>query len=204
MLGVVSLSIGVFFALFFLFFVVKDHNLFPQMLARLLRVDADVVIEVDRISQGSLRDYFRGVALTALITAPVFVIPLLVMRVPLVIPIFILYFLLSFIPYIGAWITAAFAVLIAFGSGGLTAAIVVTVSLLLSNGTVQSAVNSWVLGASLKMHPMAVLLATVIGGTVAGMLGMVLAPPLLAAIRTTTSALRSRRGAADVPSPPGE
>ncbi|NHB84844.1 hypothetical protein G7085_10185 [Tessaracoccus sp. HDW20] len=45
-------------------------------------------------------------------------IPLLVLRVPLATSIFILYLALSFIPFLGAWITGGFAVLIAFGSGG--------------------------------------------------------------------------------------
>ena len=64
-------------------------------------------------------------AITAILTAPIFIIPLLILRIPLVLPIFVLYFFLSFLPFVGAWITGIFAVLIAFGAGGLPAALII-------------------------------------------------------------------------------
>ncbi|MDN6795569.1 MAG: hypothetical protein L0L69_11055, partial [Propionibacterium sp.] len=60
-----------------------------------------------------------------------------------------------------------------------------------SNGTIQSAVSSWALGSSLRLHPVLVLLATLVGGAWAGILGMVLGAPLLAAVRTSLAALRA-------------
>jgi hypothetical protein len=88
--------------------------------------DALVVLHVDSLVMKSLRGYFGGTAITAVITAPIFVIPLVVLKVPHIAPIVILYFLLSFIPFVGAWVTGAFAGLIALGSsGGEVAAIVV-------------------------------------------------------------------------------
>lgn len=188
--GAIGLAIGTFFAVFFLFFVLRDGHLFPSWFARQTHVNPALVGEVDALSRESIRAYFKGTAITALITAPIFIVPLLLLGVPLVLPIFILYFFLSFIPYVGAWITGAFAVLIAFGSGGASAALIVSICLLVSNGAVQSAVSSWALGSSLKMHPVAVLLATIIGGTVAGMIGMVLAPPLVAAAQKAVLAAR--------------
>jgi len=71
----------------------------------------------------------------------------------------------------------------------------VLVSLLVSNGTVQTAVSSWALGSSLKMHPVAVLVATMVGGVIAGILGMVLAPPLLSATTKAAAAIRAQRDA---------
>lgn len=191
--GVISLGVGSFFALFFLFFVLRDGQLFPTWLARVTSQDPKLVVQIDSVARASLRGYFRGTAVTALITGPIFVIPLLLLGVPLVIPIIILYFFLSFIPYVGAWITGAFAVLIAFGSGGAPAAVIVAISLLVSNGTIQSVVSSWALGSALKMHPVAVMLATLIGGVVAGLLGMILGPPLLSAAQKVMSTLRGRR-----------
>ena len=192
LLGTIALALGTFFALFFLFFVLRDSRHFPAWLARVAHLDVAVVEEVSAITKRSLLGYFRGIALTAIITAPIFMIPLLLLRIPLLLPILILYFVLSFIPYIGAWITGAFAVLIAFGAGGPIPALIAAVSLLISNGTIQNVVSSWALGSSLKMHPVSVLLATIVGGTVAGMLGMVLGPPVLAAAKASSIAVRRR------------
>lgn len=186
----VSFAIGSFFAIFFLFFVLRDWRAFPGWLARVTTLDAELVADVSRATQDSLRGYFRGIALTALITAPIFMIPLLLLKVPLAVPIFILYFFTSFIPFVGAWVAGAFAVLIAFGSGGVSAAIIMSVAILVSNGMIQSAVSSWALGSSLNIHPVAVLLATVIGGTIAGILGMVLGAPLLAATARALGIIR--------------
>ncbi|MDN6566556.1 MAG: AI-2E family transporter [Actinomyces sp.] len=189
--GLVSLRAGSFFAMFFLFFVLKDGHLFPGWLAGVTGQDPAVVRRVDAHVRSSLYGYFRGTALTAVLTAPIFAVPLVVLRIPLVVPIMVVYFFLSLIPFAGAWITGVFAVLIAFGAGGPGAALIVAASLLVSNGTIQSAVSSWALGSSLRLHPVLVLLATLVGGAWAGILGMVLGAPLLAAVRTSLAALRA-------------
>lgn len=199
--GLVSLGIGSFFGLFFLFFFLKDGHLFPAWLGRATGQDPQVLGQVDGHVRSSLRGYFRGTALTALLTGPIFAVPLLLLRIPLVVPILILYFFLSFIPFAGAWITGVFAILIAFGSGGPVAALIVAASLLVSNGTIQSAVSSWALGSTLRMHPVMVLLATLIGGVYAGILGMVLGAPLLAAVRTSVAALRAPTSGVHGPAP---
>lgn len=189
----ISFVVGTFFAIFFLFFVLRDAQRFAPWIARVSHLDPEIVREVDVLARQSLRSYFRGIALTAIITAPIFMIPLILLKVPLVLPIFILYFFLSFIPYVGAWITGAFAILIAFGSGGASVALIVGVSLIISNGTIQNVVSSWALGAALKMHPVAVLLVTIVGGTIAGIVGMVLGPPLLAVLIRSSAVIRRHR-----------
>lgn len=191
--GAVSLIIGIFFSVFFLFFTLRDGYRFPSWLARSTSLDEETVVDVVSLSRDSVRGYFRGTAITALITAPIFMVPLLILRVPLAVPIFILYFFLSFLPFVGAWITGIFAVLIAFGAGGLPAALIIAATFIISNGTIQSAVSSWALGNSLQLHPVSVLLATIIGGTVAGLLGMILGAPVLAATLKSMTAIRERR-----------
>lgn len=194
--GAISAIMGTFFAVFFLFFVLRDGKRFADWLSTSTRLDRETVAEVTEISRQSIRGYFRGTAITALLTAPIFMVPLLLLGVPLAIPIFILYFVLSFVPFLGAWIAGGFVVLIAFGSGGTTAALIMAVTFLISNGTIQSAVSSWALGSALRIHPLVVLLSTLIGGTVAGLLGMVLAPPLVAAATKSVGVVRERRAMA--------
>ncbi|MGB3485425.1 MAG: AI-2E family transporter [Mycobacterium sp.] len=193
--GALSLVMGTFLALFFLFFALRDASRFPAWLARSTTLDTAEVGTVISLARTSIRGYFKGITITALVTAPIFMVPLLILGVPLAVPIFILYFVLSFIPFLGAWITGVFAVLIAFGSGGPTAALILGLTFMISNGTVQSAVSSWALGSSLRLHPVAVLLATMIGGVAAGLLGMVLGAPVLAAVVKSATALRQLRDA---------
>lgn len=193
--GAVSLLLGTFFAAFFLFFVLRDAARFPAWVARVTTFDIREVDAVIAQSRRAVQGYFRGTAVTALITAPIFMLPLLLLGIPMAIPIFILYFFLSFVPFVGAWITGGFAVLIALGSGGPTPALILGITFVISNGSVQSAVSSWALGSSLRLHPVAVLLATMIGGTAAGLLGMVLGAPLLAAVVRSVAEIRRLRRA---------
>lgn len=195
--GGIALAVGAFFSFFFLFFVLKDFRRFGQWISNTTGTDPVLVDRIKNLSQESVQGYFRGTALTALITAPIFLLPLLLLRIPLIIPIAILYFFLSFIPYIGAWITAAFAILIAFGTAGPTGAAIVGIALLISNGTVQSVVSSWALGSSLALHPVLVLLSTIVGGTIAGLLGMVLGPPVAAALTKSVAAIREYNATGD-------
>lgn len=209
----VSFLIGTFFALFLLFFMARDLHVFPAWLARVTRLDSELVEDMAEVAKGSLRGYFKGTAITAILTAPIFVIPLLLLGVPLVLPIVILYFFLSFVPFLGAWITGAFAVLIAFGTGGASTALIVAITFTISNGTIQSAVSSWALGSALSLHPVTVLLATLIGGSAFGLIGMVLGAPLVAAASKSAEVARRHRAellpAAEVAAsastgPPGE
>lgn len=193
--GALAFGLGTFFAVFFLFFVLRDLRAFPAWVARVAAVDRGLAEEIAEVVKGSLRGYFKGIAITAVATAPIFMIPLLLLGLPLAIPIFILYFALSFIPFLGAWITGAFVVLIAFGSGGAPAALIMAITFLVSNGTIQSAVSSWALGSALRIHPVVVLLSTLIGGTAAGLLGMVLAAPLVASLIRSKAVLDQRRAA---------
>lgn len=203
-LGVISVATGLFFGTFLLFFVLRDHDRFPSWVSRSTHLDEELVVGVVESIESAVQAYFRGVAVTALITAPIFIVPLIVLRVPLILSTFILYFVLSFIPYVGAWLTSAFAILIALGSGGLSDALIVAISLIVCNGSIQNAVNSWAMGHSLKMHPVPVMLVTIVGGAVGGILGMILAVPLLAATTTSIEVVRSHRPSlAPPPTPAG-
>lgn len=191
--GAASFVVGAFFAAFFLFFALRDAPAFPAWAARNLPVSEDLAHALAADAAYSMRGYFRGTAITAIATSTVVLVPLVALGVPLIIPIMLLYFITSFIPFVGAFIAGGFAVIIAFGSGGAQTALIILVAVLISNGSVQSAVSSWALGSSLDLHPMTVLLATVVGGTVAGILGMVLGAPLLAVAARVTTRLRAER-----------
>ena len=189
--GTVSLALGLFFAVYFLFFVLRDGRMFPGWVARVTGQDKELFAEIDTQVQHSLRGYFSGTAITAVITGPIFVLPLLLLGIPLVIPMIILYFVLSFIPFLGAWLTGVFAILIAFGYGGPSAALIVGLGLLISNGPIQNVVSAWALGSSLKIHPVTVLIATMVGGVIAGALGMVLGPPVMSALQRSYTAVKA-------------
>ncbi len=186
-----ALLIGLYFSLFILFFILRDGPELEAWLARQFSLNSQTSTAIVTDASRSVRLYFRGTAITAAITSLVVAVPLIVLKVPLVGSILILYFFTSFSPLLGAWIAGAFAVIIAFGSGGVQAGLIITVAVLISNGALQTSVNSWTLGSSLKLHPLLVFLVTIIAGLVGGALAMVLAVPLTAVAIQTVTRLRT-------------
>jgi predicted PurR-regulated permease PerM len=185
--------VGLYFTIFILFFLLRDIYQIEAWIARQINHEQEVGASIVQDAGRTVRVYFRGTALTALITSLVVAIPLIVLKVPLVGSILILYFVTSFIPYIGAWIAGAFAVLIALGSGGIVTAWIILTAVIISNGAIQSAVSSWALGSMLKLHPLLIFLVTIIAGMVGGVLLMILAVPLTALLIQIAKRLRQER-----------
>lgn len=180
--GVITFLVGMYFSIFILFFMLRDGPYIDLWMARQFNLRPETSKAIIADMSRSIRLYFRGTAITAAITAIVVAVPLIVLNVPLVGSILILYFFTSFIPYIGAFIGGAFAVTIAFGSGGAETALIIAVAVTISNGALQNAINSWVLGTTLELHPLVVFIVTIAAGIVGGILAMILAVPLTAVV----------------------
>jgi len=190
---VVEIFVGLYFSAFILFFLLRDMVQIEALIARRINQEHEVGASIVQEAGRTVRVYFSGTALTALVTSIVVAIPLMLLKVPLVGSILILYFVTSFIPYLGAWIAGAFAVLIALGSGGVFTAWVVLTAVIISNGALQTAVNSWALGSMLKLHPLLIFFVTIIAGMVGGILLMILAVPLTAIVIQVVSRMRQAR-----------
>ncbi len=177
---VIASAVGVYFSAFILFFFLKDSSKIQDWIAHRIDSSPQVGAAIADDASQTVLIYFRGTALTALTTSVVIAIPLWILNVPLVGSILILYFFTSFIPYLGAWIAGAFAVLIALGAGGVQTALIILTAVIISNGILQTVVSSWALGSMLKMYPLVIFLVTIIAGIVGGVLAMILAVPLTA------------------------
>lgn len=103
-----------------------------------------------------------------------------VIGVPMAFAITVVNFVGAYIPYLGAFVGGAFAFLLALSGGGLTDALVMVATALLVNLVLENALEPRLLGDQLDLHPLVVLVATVLGGLAAGMVGLILAAPLTA------------------------
>lgn len=99
---------------------------------------------------------------------------------PLVIPIAILVFLTSFIPFVGAIATGVLAVFVALVSMGPIPAIIMLGIVLLVQQIEGNLLQPLIMGNAVKVHPLAVVLAVTAGGIIAGIPGTLFAVPLVA------------------------
>jgi len=90
-------------------------------------------------------------------------------------------FVTAYVPFIGAFVSGAFAVILTLSAQGTTSALIMLVVVILANGLLQNIVQPIAFGATLDLNPLVVLIVTIGFGAIFGMLGMVLAAPLTSA-----------------------
>jgi putative heme transporter len=176
-----SLTVFLSFTALSLFFLLKDGPTIGSFIERHLGVPVPLAHSMLGRVAGSLRGYFLGVTAVSLWSSLLVGAGALLLDIPLPGTIAAVTFVGGFVPYLGAWTAGAFAVLIALGGAGPEAALAIAVVVLLANGILQQLVQPIAYGAALKLHPLAVLIATIAGGCLFGTVGLVLAAPLLSA-----------------------
>ena len=137
--------------------------------------------------------YTRGIILVAAANAIMVGIALEVLRVPLVLPLTILEFVASFIPLVGSPIAMAVATLVALASRGVTTAIVVLVLIVVFGQIEGHVLQPFVMGWSVRLHPVAVAVSVIAGTLSAGLLGAVVAVPLVSIAWAVVRELRDVR-----------
>ncbi len=138
---------------------------------------------VDRAGRSAwvtLSHYVRGTLLVAAFHGIVIAIALGILGVPLVAPLAVLVALGSFVPLVGAVITGLLAIGVAGVTNGLVAAIIVAAVLLLDGQIEAHVLQPLVVGRYVKLHPLAVVLALVVGAILLNVFGAIIAVPLVA------------------------
>jgi predicted PurR-regulated permease PerM len=186
------------FSVFSTFFLLKDGPTIKRFIDRNLGVPVPVGTVITGNVITSLRRYFLGVTIVAAFNAAVVGLAAVLLGVPLAGTIAVVTFVLAYIPYLGAFISGAFAVLLALSSQGTTAAIIMLVVVLLANGLLQNIVQPIAYGSTLELSPLVVLIVSTGFGAMFGMVGLVLAAPLTSAAVHISRELAAAK-AADAP-----
>ena len=138
----------------------------------------------------SIEGFMRGTTFIALIDAICITVGLLILEVPGAWGLGALVFVGAYIPYLGAFISGAVAILVALADRGFVIALwalgVVLAVQVLEGHVLQPMIQS----RTVQMHPATVMLAITAGASVAGILGMLLSVPLTAAVSGVLHELR--------------
>jgi predicted PurR-regulated permease PerM len=180
-----------------LFFLLMDGPTIRAWGERHAGVPVDVAHTVTRRTLEALRGYFLGVTIVAAFNGVLVFIGALILGVPLAGTLGAVTFLAGYIPYLGAWAAGAFSVLIALGGAGTDAAAGMIVVQLLANGVLQQLVQPFAMGAALGIHPLAVLVVTIAGGSLFGAVGLILAAPVTSAVVKISADLSRARATED-------
>jgi predicted PurR-regulated permease PerM len=152
---------------------------------------------------GVLGGYMVGTAVISAVSAGSQWLIMTILGLPLALPLAVFAFFLGFIPYIGGFIATLAAFLVAVAVGSTTDIIVMGIFTLVFNIITGSFIAPVVYGRVASIHPAVVLVAIPAGSTLAGVLGMFLAVPVIGIVAVTwRSALRlldPRAGGPDGP-----
>jgi predicted PurR-regulated permease PerM len=179
--GLTSLVFTLSLALLSVFFLLKDGPSMRRWVDHHLGVPPTVAQTITGGVLRSLRGYFLGVTIVAAFNGVVVGVGALILGVPLAGTIAVVTLVLAYIPFIGAFVAGAFAVIIALGASGTTTALIMLVIVILANGLLQNIVQPFAMGSALDLHPLVVLVATIASGCIFGTIGLILAAPLLSA-----------------------
>jgi predicted PurR-regulated permease PerM len=130
-----------------------------------------------------LTAYVRTTMLVALIDAVGIGLGLWVTGVPLVLPLSALVFFGAFVPIVGAFVTGIVAVLVALVSQGFVVALIVAGVVLAVQQLEGNVLEPLLMSKSVKLHPVAILVAIAVGVELAGVVGALFAVPVLATVR---------------------
>ena len=126
--------------------------------------------------------FVAGNLLTSLIAAVLTALMLTIVNVPYAIPLGILVGLVDLIPLIGATLAALVVVLVAFVAGSATAGIVMIIFFIVYQQIENHVLQPLVYGRTVKISPLTVLIAILIGAQIGGLLGALVAIPVAASV----------------------
>ncbi len=191
--GIASLGFFLSFTAFSVFFLLKDGPSLRRWIDSHLGVPRTVAQTITGNVIMSMRRYFLGTTIVATFNAVVVGLGALILDVPLAGTIAVVTLVTAYIPFIGAVVAGAFAVVLALGAKGTTTAVIMLVIVLLANGLLQNIVSPIAMGATLRMNPLLILVVTISAGAFFGTAGLILAAPLTsAAIHISRDLARAR------------
>lgn len=171
--------VGALLGVLIMYYLIKDGDLLRRKLvAKVPERHARNLDEFIGETCFVLRRYWLGRSIVSAIVAAVVGIAALLLDLPLVPTLVVVTFVGGFVPYLGAVVGGLLAVVLGLATGGLVDAGIMLVTVLFANLVVENAVEPYVTGRTLQIHPLIVLLATTVGGILGGLAGLVMAVPL--------------------------
>jgi putative heme transporter len=190
----VEVLTGMLLVLFCTFFFLRDGRKIWRFIVRLFPVAARwSLADAGDASWATLGAYVRATVLVAFIDAVGIGIALVVLKVDFAFPLAALVFLGAFIPIVGASVSGAVAVLVALVSQNWVVALILLGAVILVQQVEGHVLQPLIMGRAVAIHPLAVIVGIASGVVLAGIIGALVAVPLIAVLNTGVRRLARRR-----------
>jgi putative heme transporter len=184
--GLAGVAVVTILSALLAFYLLRDGSrLWERAIARAQPTVAPALHAAGGRAFGVLSGYMMGTAAISFVGAASQWLIMVVLGLPLALPVFVLSFVLNFIPYIGGFISTGAAFLIAVAVGSPADVLVMAAWTIVFNIVTGNIVSPLVYGKTVDLHPAVVLVAIPAGGAVAGVLGMFLVVPAIGVVAAT-------------------
>jgi predicted PurR-regulated permease PerM len=179
----INLVLNLFIIPFLIFYILKDFEVFERTIVSYLprsrrKTTVSLLKEIDL----ALGNYVRGQFLVCLIIGVLAYIGYMLVGMPYALLMASIVAVFNIVPYLGPFLGAAPAVVMASTISWRMVLFVVVVNwicqLLESN-----VISPQVVGKTLHLHPMTIIFALLVGGELAGIVGLILAVPFFAVFK---------------------
>jgi predicted PurR-regulated permease PerM len=150
-----------------------------------------------RTGWATFAGYTRGIVIIAGTNAVLVCVALLILRVPLALPLALLTFFATFIPLIGSPIALFVATLVALAARGPLIALLVLALIVVIGQIEGHLLQPLVMSRAVNIHPLAVALTVASGTILYGVIGAVVAVPVVAVTWKVWTSLRTHPSRAD-------
>lgn len=191
---------GMLLALFSLIFLLYDGRgiarwiigIFPRSAAPPLRGSA-------RLGWHTLRSYVRAQIIVAGIDGIGIGLGALLLGLPMALPLGLLVFLCSFVPFVGAIVSGAIVCIVALIVKDVFWALVMLGIVILVQQVESHVLQPFIMGGAVKVHPLGVVVSVAVGALVAGIPGALFAVPVVAVANTMIGYLVRRQWTDELP-----
>ncbi|WP_155830326.1 AI-2E family transporter [Glycomyces tenuis] len=194
--GLGNFFTGLFLVLFTTYFFMRDGRGIWQFVTGMIpAAGREPMRYAGAAGWSTLVQYMRTMIIVAAVDAIAIGFWLWVLDVPLWLPLTTLIFLGAFIPIVGATVSGAVAVVVALigHPNGLITALIVLGVVLAVQQLESNLLQPVLMSRAVKLHPLAIVLAVTGGGFTFGIIGALVAVPLLAIVNGTVRALHRYR-----------
>jgi predicted PurR-regulated permease PerM len=181
---------GVLLTLFATIFFIKDGRQIWTWIVRLFPIGSrERIGGAGERAWRTLISYVHATLAVAFVDAVGIGVGAAILHVPLALPLAVIVFLFSFIPIVGATVSGLIAVLIALVAQGPVTALILLGIVLLVQQVEGHILQPLLLGRAVKVHPLAIVFGIATGTLLAGIIGALLAVPIVAVISTVSGYL---------------
>ncbi|MHA0855629.1 AI-2E family transporter [Paenibacillus sp. CMAA1364] len=179
----INVVLNIFIVPFLIFYILKDFDVFEKVVVSYLpRSGRKTIVVALKEIDGALGSYVRGQFMVCLIIGVLAYIGYMIIGMPYALLLASVVAVFNVIPYLGPFLGAAPAVIMASTVSFRMVLFVIVVNTVCQMME-SNVISPQIVGRKLHLHPVLIIFALLVGGELAGIIGLILAVPLLATLK---------------------